>query len=31
MKADDYARRQAAKDAEYERQYKAWVESLPAD
>lgn len=31
MKHDDYARRQAAKDAEYERQYNAWVEALPAD
>jgi hypothetical protein len=31
MSCDDYARRQAAKDAEYERQYRAWVESLPAD
>ena len=31
MNADDYSRRQTAKDAEYERQYKAWVKSLPAD
>ncbi|MCF7675126.1 MAG: hypothetical protein K9M97_07265 [Akkermansiaceae bacterium] len=31
MNGDDYTRRQAAKDAEYERQYRAWIESLPAD
>ena len=31
MSCDDYARRQAAKDAKYEREYKAWVKSLPAD
>jgi hypothetical protein len=31
MSCDDYTRRQAAKDAEYARQYRAWVESLPAD
>lgn len=31
MSCDDYTRRQAAKDAEYERQYRAWIESLPAD
>ena len=31
MSCDDYTRRQAAKDAEYQRQYRAWVESLPAD
>ena len=31
MKNDDYARRQKAKDAEYERVYRAWVDSLPAD
>ena len=31
MSCDDYTRRQAAKDAEYAREYKTWVESLPAD
>ena len=31
MSHDDYARRQAAKDAEYQREYKAWIKSLPAD
>ena len=31
MSCDDYTRRQAAKDAEYAREYRAWVESLPAD
>ena len=31
MSCDDYTRRQAAKDAEYAREYKAWVESMPAD
>jgi hypothetical protein len=31
MSTDDYARRQAAKDAEYQREYKAWIKSLPAD
>jgi hypothetical protein len=31
MSCDDYTRRQAAKDAKYERDYKAWVKSLPAD
>ena len=31
MNRDDYSQRQKAKDAEYARQYKAWVESLPAD
>lgn len=28
MNSDDYARKQAAKDAEYERQYEAWVKSM---
>ncbi len=28
MSRDDYSQRQKAKDAEYERQYKAWVESM---
>jgi len=31
MSNDDYTRRQAAKDAEYQREYKAWIKSLPAD
>ena len=31
MSCDDYTRRQAAKDAEYQHAYRAWVESLPAD
>ena len=31
MSTDDYARRQAAKDAEYQREYKAWVKSMPAE
>ena len=31
MKTDDYSRRQKAKDAEYQREYRAWIESLPAD
>jgi hypothetical protein len=28
MSRDDYSQRQKAKDAEYARQYKAWVESM---
>ena len=28
MSHDEYARRQAQRDAEYEREYRAWVESL---
>ena len=31
MSHDDYARKQATKDAEYEREYRAWIESLPAE
>lgn len=31
MNPDDYARKQSAKDAEYERQYREWIESLPAE
>ena len=31
MSNDDYTPRQAAKDAEYQREYKAWIKSLPAD
>ncbi len=31
MSSDDYAQRQSAKDADYEREYRSWIESLPAD
>lgn len=31
MTSDDYARRQVQRDADYEREYRAWVDSLPAD
>ena len=31
MSGDDYTRRQTAKDAEYQREYRAWIDSLPAD
>ena len=31
MSGDDYTRRQAAKDAQYAREYRAWIDSLPAD
>jgi len=31
MKSDDYANKQAAKDAEYKRQYQAWIDSLPPE
>ncbi len=31
MSNDDYSQRQKAKDAEYQRQYKAWVASLPPE
>ena len=31
MNRDDYSQRQKAKDAEYARQYKAWIKSLPVD
>lgn len=31
MNSDDYAKKQAKRDADYERDYKAWVKSLPAD
>jgi hypothetical protein len=27
----DYAKKQAQREAEYEREYRAWVESMPAD
>ncbi|MEI6655848.1 MAG: hypothetical protein WCP45_13875 [Verrucomicrobiota bacterium] len=29
MNRDDYSQRQKTRDAEYERQYKAWIKSLP--
>ena len=29
MNSDDYSRKQKARDSEYEREYKAWVDSLP--
>lgn len=31
MNRDDYSQRQKARDAAYEREYRAWVESLPPD
>jgi hypothetical protein len=31
MNSDDYSRKQKARDAEYAREYKAWIDSLPAD
>ena len=31
MSRDDYSQRQKAKDAEYARQYKAWIKSLSPD
>ncbi|MCX6872365.1 MAG: hypothetical protein NTW21_00930, partial [Verrucomicrobia bacterium] len=31
MNRDDYSQRQKTRDADYERQYRAWVKSLPAD
>jgi len=31
MKSDDYAKKQAARDAEYKRQYQAWIDSLPPE
>jgi hypothetical protein len=31
MNSDDYSRKQSAKDAEYEREYRTWIESLPAE
>ncbi|MBN8457377.1 MAG: hypothetical protein J0M04_06000 [Verrucomicrobia bacterium] len=31
MKRDDYASRQSARDAEYERDYGAWVKSMTAE
>jgi hypothetical protein len=29
MNTDDYTKRQKARDAEYERDYKSWIKSLP--
>ena len=31
MNSDDYAKRQAQRDAEYEREYEAWVKSMTRD
>jgi hypothetical protein len=31
MSRDDYSLRQSARDAEYERAYREWIDSLPAD
>jgi len=31
MSRDDYSHRQKAKDAQYEREYRAWINSLPPD
>ena len=31
MSRDDYSHRQKAKDAQYEREYRAWIDSLPPD
>lgn len=31
MNSDDYAKKQAQRDAQYERDYRTWVGSLPAD
>ena len=31
MSQDDYTSRQAARDAEYDRAYRAWVQSLPEE
>jgi hypothetical protein len=31
MNHDDYSQRQKAKDAEYQREYRAWIDSMPAD
>ena len=28
MNSDDYARKQAKRDADYERDYQAWVDSM---
>ena len=29
MNTDDYSRKQKARDSEYEREYRAWIDSLP--
>ena len=31
MNRDDYSQRQKSKDVQYAREYRAWIESLPAD
>ena len=31
MNSDDYAKKQAKKDAEYQQAYREWIDSLPAD
>ena len=31
MNSDDYSRNQKSRDAEYEREYRAWIETLPPD
>jgi len=31
MNRDDYSKRQSARDAQYEREYRAWIASLPAE
>jgi len=31
MSRDDYSQRQKARDAQYAREYRAWIDSLPAD
>jgi hypothetical protein len=31
MNSDDYAKKQAKRDAEYEREYQAWVDSMTID
>ena len=31
MNHDDYSKRQKVRDSEYEREYRAWIKSLPAD
>lgn len=31
MNTDDYSRKQKSRDAEYEREYRAWIQSMPPD
>jgi hypothetical protein len=31
MNSDDYSKKQKSRDTEYQREYRAWIESLPAD